>query len=82
MPHVYTIRASHYFERVIRITNGSLFSMPLAFYTISFGTERRSDSLRKMANVAREVYATARNSGRDISGNPCSYVNAIDSVSG
>lgn len=57
-------------------------SKPLAFYSVSFGSERYSASLRQMANVAREVYqrapldplTTAR-------GNPCSYANAIDSVS-
>ncbi|KAF8607195.1 hypothetical protein BDV93DRAFT_488167 [Ceratobasidium sp. AG-I] len=55
---------------------------PLAFYTVSFGSEVNSSSLRQMADVAREVYATAPQDVLTAArGNPCSYTNAIDTVS-
>ncbi|KAF8607202.1 hypothetical protein BDV93DRAFT_467878 [Ceratobasidium sp. AG-I] len=54
---------------------------PLAFYTISFGSDRGSRSLRRMADVAHRVYAAARQGSRTASGKvPCSYANAIDSI--
>ncbi|KDN33971.1 hypothetical protein RSAG8_12942, partial [Rhizoctonia solani AG-8 WAC10335] len=43
---------------------------PLAFFTISFGTPRPSESLQLMARTAREVYATARRPGQTNSSNP------------
>ncbi|KAB5588316.1 hypothetical protein CTheo_8242 [Ceratobasidium theobromae] len=54
---------------------------PLAFFSVSFGSDRHSDSLRQMAKIAQEVYSSAprdaRNATRE---NPCSYHNAIDSI--
>ncbi|KAG8793625.1 hypothetical protein FRC12_002185 [Ceratobasidium sp. 428] len=53
----------------------------LAFYTVSFGSDAYSSSLRQMANIAYEVYASAP---RDVlgaaRGNPCAYTNAINSI--
>ncbi|KAG8795910.1 hypothetical protein FRC12_008165 [Ceratobasidium sp. 428] len=54
---------------------------PLAFYSVSFGSDAYSASLRQMVDIAREIYASAPqdviNAAR---GNPCAYTNAIDSV--
>lgn len=59
----------------------AICSKPLAFYTVSFGSEVNSTSLRQMAIVAREVYASApRDALIAARGNPCSYTNAIDTV--
>ncbi|QRV84782.1 GTP-binding protein [Ceratobasidium sp. AG-Ba] len=53
----------------------------LAFYSVSFGTDVYSASLRKMADIAREVYATAPQDVLTAArGNPCAYANAIDSI--
>ncbi|CAE6456078.1 unnamed protein product [Rhizoctonia solani] len=53
----------------------------LAFHTVSFGTDTYSASLRRMAEIAHEVYASAP---QDVlmaaRGNPCAYTNAIDSI--
>ncbi|KAF8592874.1 hypothetical protein BDV93DRAFT_410146, partial [Ceratobasidium sp. AG-I] len=54
---------------------------PLAFYTVSFGPESSSASLRQMADIAREVYASAPQDVLTAArGNPCSYTNAIDTI--
>ncbi|KAG8710301.1 hypothetical protein FRC08_017344 [Ceratobasidium sp. 394] len=54
---------------------------PLAFYTVSFGPETYSASLRQMANIAQNVYASApRDPLTAARGNPCAYSNAIDSI--
>ncbi|CAE6448602.1 unnamed protein product [Rhizoctonia solani] len=53
---------------------------PLAFYTISFGTEAHSNSLQIMACIAHEVYATSNGPGRADTTNPCAYMNAIDLI--
>ncbi|KEP46929.1 von willebrand factor type A domain protein, partial [Rhizoctonia solani 123E] len=54
----------------------------LAFHSVSFGIDTYSASLRRMAEIAHEVFASAPQdvltAGR---GNPCGYANAIDSVS-
>ncbi|QRW13376.1 E3 ubiquitin-protein ligase TRIP12 [Ceratobasidium sp. AG-Ba] len=53
----------------------------LAFYSVSFGTDACSASLRKMADIAREVYASAPQDVLSVArGNPCTYTNAIDSI--
>ncbi|KAG9124904.1 hypothetical protein FRC07_009778 [Ceratobasidium sp. 392] len=53
----------------------------LAFYTVSFGSDVYSASLRQMANIAHEVYASAPQDVLGVArGNPCAYTNAIDSV--
>ncbi|KAG8792429.1 hypothetical protein FRC12_006144 [Ceratobasidium sp. 428] len=53
----------------------------LAFYTVSFGSDAYSASLRQMANIAHEVYASAPQDVLGAArGNPCTYANAIDSV--
>ncbi|CUA74255.1 hypothetical protein RSOLAG22IIIB_05485 [Rhizoctonia solani] len=53
----------------------------LAFYSISVGGDTYSASLRRMAEIAHEVFASAPQdvlmTGR---GNPCEYINAIDSI--
>ncbi|KAJ1300985.1 hypothetical protein OPQ81_003409 [Rhizoctonia solani] len=53
----------------------------LAFHSVSFGTDTYSASLRRMAEIAHEVFASAPQdvltAGR---GNPCGYANAIDSI--
>ncbi|CUA74085.1 hypothetical protein RSOLAG22IIIB_10970 [Rhizoctonia solani] len=52
-----------------------------AFYSISIGEDKYSTSLRRMAKIAHEVFASAP---QDLlttgHGNPCEYVNAIDSI--
>ncbi|CAE6431445.1 unnamed protein product [Rhizoctonia solani] len=54
---------------------------PLALYSVLFGVERSSASLREMAQIAGEVYRSApRNGLGDIQGDPCAYYNAIDSI--
>ncbi|KAF8607201.1 hypothetical protein BDV93DRAFT_520086 [Ceratobasidium sp. AG-I] len=54
---------------------------PLAFYTVSFGSDIHSASLRQMVNIAREVYASApQDALGPARGNPCSYTNAIDTI--
>ncbi|KAG9119442.1 hypothetical protein FRC07_005531 [Ceratobasidium sp. 392] len=53
----------------------------LAFYSVSFGSEAYSASLRQMANIAHEVYASAPQDVLSAArGNPCQYTNAIDSI--
>ncbi|QRV98718.1 E3 ubiquitin-protein ligase TRIP12 [Ceratobasidium sp. AG-Ba] len=53
----------------------------LAFYSVSFGTDAYSASLRQMADIAYEVYATAPQDVLTAArGNPCTYANAIDSI--
>ncbi|QRW13380.1 E3 ubiquitin-protein ligase TRIP12 [Ceratobasidium sp. AG-Ba] len=53
----------------------------LAFYSVSFGTDAYSASLRQMADIAHEVYATAPQDVLTAArGNPCAYANAIDSI--
>ncbi|EUC60522.1 von willebrand factor type A domain protein, partial [Rhizoctonia solani AG-3 Rhs1AP] len=53
----------------------------LAFHSVSFGIDTYSASLRRMAEIAHEVFASAPQdvltAGR---GNPCGYANAIDSA--
>ncbi|KAG8795916.1 hypothetical protein FRC12_008171 [Ceratobasidium sp. 428] len=54
---------------------------PLALYTVSFGPETYSTSLRQMANIAQSVYASApRDAFTAARGNPCSHSNAIGSI--
>ncbi|KAJ1300986.1 hypothetical protein OPQ81_003410 [Rhizoctonia solani] len=54
---------------------------PLAFYSVSFGPENSSGSLREMVQIAREVYTAApRNALANIQGEPCAYYSAIDSI--
>lgn len=54
---------------------------PLAFYSVSFGTDTYSASLRRMAEIGREVYAAAPQDVLTTArGNPCAYAVAIDSI--
>ncbi|KAG8710303.1 hypothetical protein FRC08_017346 [Ceratobasidium sp. 394] len=53
----------------------------LAFYSVSFGSDTHSTSLRQMANIAHEVYASAPQDALSLArGNPCMYTTAIDSI--
>ncbi|KDN38013.1 hypothetical protein RSAG8_09786, partial [Rhizoctonia solani AG-8 WAC10335] len=53
----------------------------LAFHSVSFGTDTYSASLRRMAEIAHEVYASAPQDVLTAArGNPCAYTNAIDSI--
>ncbi|CAE7221197.1 unnamed protein product, partial [Rhizoctonia solani] len=53
----------------------------LAFHSVSFGTNTHSTSLRRMAEIAHEVYASAPRDALPIGrGNPCGYTSAIDSA--
>ncbi|KAG8713471.1 hypothetical protein FRC09_018671 [Ceratobasidium sp. 395] len=53
----------------------------LAFYTVSFGSRTSPTSLRRMADIAHEVYASAPQDVFSAArGNPCAHTNAIDSV--
>ncbi|KAG9079434.1 hypothetical protein FRC06_007726 [Ceratobasidium sp. 370] len=53
----------------------------LAFYSVSFGSDAYSASLRQMADIAHEVYASAPQDVLSVArGNPCMYTNAIDSI--
>ncbi|KAH7337769.1 hypothetical protein B0J17DRAFT_573376 [Rhizoctonia solani] len=69
-------------DQVIRTTCEMCIDLgtPLAFFTISFGTPTHSESLRRMARIAHEVYATDNRPERPNAPNPCSYINAIDSI--
>ncbi|CAE6509851.1 unnamed protein product [Rhizoctonia solani] len=51
--------------------------MPLAFYTISFGSSKYSRSLQRMAQIAAQAHQTARSnqrSPRNTSKIPCAYM--------
>ncbi|KAF8685038.1 hypothetical protein RHS04_00828 [Rhizoctonia solani] len=53
----------------------------LAFHSVSFGTDTYSASLRRMADIAHEVFASAPQDVLTAArGNSCAYTNAIDSV--
>lgn len=53
----------------------------LAFHAVSFGTDTYSASLRRMAEIAHEVFASAPQDVLTAArGNPCAYTNAIDSI--
>ncbi|KAF8685043.1 hypothetical protein RHS04_00827 [Rhizoctonia solani] len=53
----------------------------LAFHSVSFGQDRCSASLRRMADIAHEVYASAPQDVLSAArGNPCAYTNAIDTI--
>ncbi|CAE6468707.1 unnamed protein product, partial [Rhizoctonia solani] len=53
----------------------------LAFHSVSFGTDTYSASLRRMAEIAHEVFASAPQDVLTAArGNPCAYTNAIDSI--
>ncbi|CEL64058.1 hypothetical protein RSOLAG1IB_11042 [Rhizoctonia solani AG-1 IB] len=53
----------------------------LAFHSVSFGTDTYSVSLRCMADIAHEVFASAPQDVLTAArGNPCAYTNVIDSV--
>ncbi|KAG9091465.1 hypothetical protein FS749_016527 [Ceratobasidium sp. UAMH 11750] len=53
----------------------------LAFYSVSFGADAYSASLRQMARIAHEVYASAPQDVLSVArGNPCAYTNAVDSI--
>ncbi|PVF98362.1 hypothetical protein CPB86DRAFT_825740 [Serendipita vermifera] len=54
---------------------------PLAFHSVSFGTESNSHYLRRMATIANEVYASAPRDPLAPAGvNPCGYTAALDTV--
>ncbi|CUA74082.1 E3 ubiquitin-protein ligase TRIP12 [Rhizoctonia solani] len=53
----------------------------LAFHSVSFGEDTYSASLRRMAEIAHEVFASAPQDVLTVGrGNPCGYANAIDSI--
>ncbi|CAE6410609.1 unnamed protein product, partial [Rhizoctonia solani] len=53
----------------------------LAFHSVSFGQDVSSASLRRMADIAREVFASAPQDVLTAArGNPCAYTNAIDTI--
>ncbi|KAH7337773.1 hypothetical protein B0J17DRAFT_573266 [Rhizoctonia solani] len=53
----------------------------LAFHSVSFGKDSSSASLRRMADIAHEVFASAPQDVLTAArGNPCAYTNAIDSI--
>ncbi|CAE6410025.1 unnamed protein product [Rhizoctonia solani] len=54
---------------------------PLQFYTILFGREKRSTTLKQMAQVALRAYQAARPGRRNTrAAPPCAYESALDSV--
>ncbi|KAF8607194.1 hypothetical protein BDV93DRAFT_552935 [Ceratobasidium sp. AG-I] len=54
---------------------------PLAFHSVSFGSDRDSASLRQMVDIAHEAYTSVpQDVLADNRRNPCTYTNAIDSV--
>ncbi|EUC60520.1 cytochrome P450 family protein, putative [Rhizoctonia solani AG-3 Rhs1AP] len=53
----------------------------LAFHSVSFGPDTSSSSLRRMADIAHEVFASAPQDVLTAArGNPCAYTRALDSV--
>ncbi|KAJ1300981.1 hypothetical protein OPQ81_003405 [Rhizoctonia solani] len=53
----------------------------LSFHSVSFGRDTYSASLRRMAEIAHEVFASAPQDVLTAArGNPCAYANAIDSI--
>ncbi|KIM22917.1 hypothetical protein M408DRAFT_332686 [Serendipita vermifera MAFF 305830] len=53
----------------------------LAFNSVSFGADRQSHYLRRMATIAKEVYDTAPADPLAPTGvNPCSFTSALDTV--
>ncbi|KAG8685533.1 hypothetical protein FRC11_010445, partial [Ceratobasidium sp. 423] len=53
----------------------------LAFHSVSFGADTHSASLRRMANIAHEVFASAPQDVLTAArGNPCAHTNAIDTI--
>ncbi|PVF98358.1 hypothetical protein CPB86DRAFT_758529 [Serendipita vermifera] len=57
--------------------SASTHGKPLAFYAVSFGEEEGSNLLRKMAEDARQVYATIAPSE---AADQCRYHDAVDSI--
>lgn len=54
---------------------------PLGFHTVSFGADTYSQSLRRMAAIADEVYATApRDPLAPPVGSACTFSNAVDTI--
>ncbi|PVF91137.1 hypothetical protein CPB86DRAFT_409853 [Serendipita vermifera] len=54
---------------------------PLALYTVSFGRESSSSSLRRIATVAGEVYESAPPDPlAPVGVNPCTYTSALSTV--
>lgn len=55
---------------------------PLALFSVSFGNEGSSASLRRMAEIARTTYASAPPDPRNniVRDNPCAYHVAVDSI--
>ncbi|KAG9090109.1 hypothetical protein FRC06_001223 [Ceratobasidium sp. 370] len=74
--HQALVRAQSLIER-----HWSSDSKALAFYSVSFGADAYSASLRQMARIAHEVYASAPQDVLSVArGNPCAYTNAVDSI--
>jgi hypothetical protein len=58
-----------------------LHSKPLAFHSISFGREDRSQILKRMATIARDEYAAIPPDPlMGNTSNPCSFHEALDTV--
>jgi hypothetical protein len=59
----------------------SLFRKGLLFYTVGFGPDPSSQSLRRMAQIAAEVHRRApRDPLAPVGQDPCSFSRAIDTV--
>lgn len=76
-----SIRLGYATLAILRSSLTVLHSKPLAFHSISFGREDRSQILKRMATIARDEYgAMPPDPLMGDTGNPCSFHEALDTV--
>lgn len=78
------VRLGCVFQRLFISTRAdtiNLFRKGLLFYTVGFGPDASSQSLRRMAQIAAEVHRRApRDPLAPVGQDPCTFSRAIDTV--